>query len=88
MNITVIAPPAKTRLNPNRPRFNWKPLAAALASSQVGTWLSVPLADLPNEEKQVIQTGIHACAHRSSARVQTQVEDDSMLIYVTSKNQS
>ena len=50
MNITVITQPAHPRRNTYRPRFNWKPLTDSIASSEVGTWLSVPMTELPDAE--------------------------------------
>jgi hypothetical protein len=82
MNVTVITQPAHPLRNTYRPRFNWKPLTDAIASSEVGTWLSVPMAELPDDETHRIQTGIYACAGRGGSKVQTQINGDSMLIFI------
>jgi hypothetical protein len=85
MNITVITQPAHARRKTYRPNFNWKPLTDAIASSEVGTWLSVPMAELPDEETSRIQTGLHLCAGRGGSKVQTQIDGDSILIFIGAK---
>jgi hypothetical protein len=86
MNIKVVTPPAHTSRSPYRPRFNWRPLTDALRSSALGTWLSVPMAELPDHKTPVIQIGIHTCARRAGAKVQTKVGGDSMLIHLYAKD--
>ena len=83
MNITIAAP---TKVNHYRPRYDWAPLLTAFAQAEVGTGLSVPLADLPVGPRKRTQGTLHGIARRRGMRIHTRVENETLFILLTEKS--
>jgi hypothetical protein len=80
MNMTAAAPSKlRRRKLQNRPRYDWTSVLSAL-TSQPGTWLSVPLSDLPDRDRKKNQVAVGNIARRHIGVIQTQTETDTLFV--------
>jgi hypothetical protein len=73
MNIRIAAPSAS-------PRQDWSPLIQALTAAAPGTWLCIPIADLPGATHVYRQISVHGAARRNALHVQTRIEGESLFV--------
>jgi hypothetical protein len=85
MNITKVSTAwvlAHTDRKPNRPRHNWQPLVDALRNVEPGTWLSIPLIELPSDTVTSKQIAVLSVGTRHFGSAQTQTDKTHLFVRV------